>query len=121
MDISRTVPQAETVDWVNSFFDGTWPINDPDWPLYFPSAGPIANLNVGDYLYIIYRGLVRGRLRIREIEHVENGTTLEVGSNADEVPARVIICVDYPGESVGERIVPCSGHRGHKYVPTPLW
>ena len=114
MDISCTIPQTQTFTWVEEFFDGTR-TKDED----FPFGTRIKDVQKGDFLYLIYRGQIRGRLQITSVENAQR--TVPVGSEGKPVDSKTIIWVRCPGEAVGGRVILRESHRGFRYANVPEW
>jgi hypothetical protein len=114
MPITCTIDQNETQAWVDEFFDGTR-TEDQD----FPFGRAVRNVVVGDYLYMIWRGLIRGRLRITRIQHIQE--TIEVGTHEKRVRSRSVVWVECPGEPAGSRIIERESHRGHRWDDVAEW
>jgi hypothetical protein len=86
MDISRTIQQTESTEWVDSFFDGTF-----NGDIKFPFSRTVKHVHIGDYLYLIYKGRYCGRMRIT---HVNQGhKTVRVGSGKTPVIGRTVVRV----------------------------
>jgi hypothetical protein len=114
MNITTTIQAKEKPEWVDKLFNGKWSVGG------FPLRGKPKNAHKGDWLYIIHRGRIVGRCRIKKIKE-HNGIIIEeVGTiEQDEtVNARCSIHVECPGERAPKRI-PQRGHMGIRYVPKP--
>jgi hypothetical protein len=114
MDISRTMPQSEKPEYIDSLFDGTT-TDKGDWPF----GRTVQNVEPGDFLYVIYRGRIHGRFRITRVEPTTR--TVEVGTEARPVQAKTVVWVKYPGELAGTWNILRKGHRGHRYDDVPEW
>jgi hypothetical protein len=114
MDVTRTIPQREDPAWVAEFFDGTRSGKED-----FPFAQRIQRVEPGDFLYLVHRGRIRGRLEIIEVEQTQR--TVRVGRDRALVRARTILWVQCPGESAGQRDIRRASHRGHRYDRVPEW
>ena len=116
MDIARTIQAEEHSDWVERLFDGKELTgkNATNFPL---KARP-SKARVGDWLYLIYRGRIHGRLRITEIEQVDK--EVPVGTSGAMVRARALVHVQCPGERA-PRWIKRRGSQGFTYVSVPKW
>src|SRR3954462_13984480 len=92
VDITRTIPNSQSIDWIRRHFDGrrTW--------ADFPLPGIPRNLMPGEHLYLIYRGLVVGRFEIQAILRADE--VAEVGTEDQTINAKCRIRVRCGG---GER------------------
>lgn len=116
MDISRTFPQDETPDWVANLFNGNW-----QGETEFPFGRTVRYVEQGDFLYLIYRGRVHGRMRVTDVEqHPQTRQTIQVGTDGHSVTARTVVWVELPGELAPGNI-PRDSHRGHRYDEVPEW
>jgi hypothetical protein len=114
MNITQTIPKTETPEWVGEFFDGTRRgLED------FPFGQRLANVTPGDFLYLIHRGRIRGRLLITKVE--QSPQTVRVGSQGRQVEAMTVVWVNCPGEDAGSRCIHREGHRGVRYDEVPEW
>jgi hypothetical protein len=104
--ISKTIPQSDGVETVESLYDGS--IREYE----FHMAGKPSRLEVGDYVYTIWQDTVVGRCRITRIEH---GAV-----NPASGKPRSLIFVKTPGERA---VKPYSrkGHRGTRYYDGEGW
>ena len=113
MDITRTIPQTERPDWIAQLFDGHW-VGDVE----FPFGRAVKNIYAGNWLYLIYRRRVHGRLKISRVEH--NECVVPVGSQSESVYARTVVFVNCPGE-LAPGVLLTVGHRGHRYDNMREW
>ena len=114
MDISRTIPQTENPDWVDSFFKGVSRTE------VFPFARTVADVHKDDYLYLIYQGRYYGRLRVRAVD--QGRQTIEVGTKGESIVAMTVVHVKCPGERPpNNRDVEANSHRQHRYIHPPIW
>jgi hypothetical protein len=111
MDITRTIRQEESADWIACHFDGrrTW--------ANFPLPGRPSDVVPGDHLYLIYRGIVVGRFEIERLLSANEIT--EVGTEDQTIDARCLVRVTCPGERA-PRVIHATGHMGIRYTD-PLW
>lgn len=114
MTITRTMPQDEDLDWVANLFNGTWTGEEE-----LPFGRTVRHVEPGDYVYLIYRGRVHGRLRVSDVEHADR--TIVVGTDGHPVEAKTVVWVHCPGELAGDRNIPRSSHRNHRYDDVPEW
>lgn len=115
MDITRTIQATEDPSWVKQLFDGS--IHEA----WFPLPGVPKDADRGDWIYVIYRREVYGRLRIKKKER-RNQKPDPVGSKDHTINARCRLYVDVPGELTPPANKPLSirGRMGFRYTP-PLW
>ena len=115
MDITRTIQATEDPSWVAQLFDGS--IQEA----WFPLPCVPKNADRGDWLYVIYRGEVFGRLRINKKER-RNQKPDPVGSQGHTIDARCRVHVEVPGELTPSAKKPLivRGRMGFRYTP-PLW
>ncbi|MBV9123143.1 MAG: hypothetical protein JO112_07290 [Planctomycetes bacterium] len=115
MNITCTIGQKETPAWVAEFLDGT-----RQGAVHFAFGQRINHVYPGDYLYLIHRGKVQGRLRITEV--VEDAElTLPAGNEHEPIEAKTVVWVHCPGEPVGHRDIPRDSHRGFRYDEVSEW
>jgi hypothetical protein len=115
MDITRTIPAEEDSAHVESSFDGSW--TEAYWPFPFEPR----NVTMGDWFYITYRGEVRGRCQVLEVELADPpGTPSVVGTRPQPIGTRSWVHVRCPGERAPRRIVR-KGHQGIRYDQVPEW
>ena len=116
MNITRTVPQWESPEWVANFFNGVWQDRAE-----FPFGRTVKHVDQGDFLFLIYRGQIAGRLRVVAVEqHPETPENKSVGTDGHSVNAKTVIRVQLPGEPAPADI-PRKGHRLHRYDNVPEW
>jgi hypothetical protein len=104
--ITKTIPQTDGVEAVDALFDG------PVAEFEFHMAGTPTRLNVGDYVYTIWKDMLVGRCRITRIE---SGAV-----NPKSGKPRSLIYVQTPGERL-EKPFPHQGHRGTRYYDGEGW
>jgi hypothetical protein len=104
--ITKTIPQKHGVAAVNSLYDG------PEGEFEFHMAGKPSRLNVGDYVYTIWKDMLIGRCQIIRIE---SGAT-----NPKSGKPRSLIIVKTPGEKLANPY-PRKGHRGTRYYDGEGW
>ena len=107
------MPRTETPHYVAGLFDG------PHQRVDFPFGRTVRYVENGDYLYLVYRGRIHGRLRIVDVEQ-QVRRTIEVGSDARQVRARTVVWVQCPGE-LAPGDYPRNLRRGHQYDRVPEW
>jgi hypothetical protein len=115
VDITMTIPQGESPEWVESFFNSPRDEGED----YFPFAATVRDVCPGDWLYVIYRGRIHGRLEILRVDY--SGSSLPVGTLGETVNARTVVWVRCPGESAGDRNIPRDGHTQFHYDDVPEW
>jgi hypothetical protein len=115
MNITRTIQQSEDPAFVASFFDGTVTM-DEEWPF----AQRIRNVEKGDFLFVIYRGEIVGRLAIVDVVRLDRTRAVLVGSNREPVEGKTIVTTRCPGEKP-KKPIKRRPHRGHKYDPVSEW
>jgi hypothetical protein len=98
--ITKTIPIKNDQDFVDSLYDGRLS------EFEFHMAGSPSKLNVGDFVYTIYRDQLVGRLVIDRF--------IEGATNPNSGKPRTLIMVRCPGE---RRASPLDkkGHRGTRY------
>jgi hypothetical protein len=114
MDITRTIPQTEDPAWVESFFGG--PEREEDWPF----SQRIANVEAGDFLYLIYQGRIVGRFEVVRIRQLAQTRPVPVGTDEYPVEAKTIVYVRFPGERALQ-LIERRGHRNHRYYDGSGW
>ena len=112
MNLLRSIQAAERRRWVNGFFEQRHPW-ETDFPLPFVPRYP----NV-TWLYLVYRGIVVGRLRILRVE--QRGQPMEVGTTGIIVGPGSTIKVRAPGEAPRQQIA-VRGFQGIRYVEGDDW
>lgn len=110
MSVTRTMQARENKEWVDGFFENE---AECEFPLPF-----VPRQEIGDYLYIIYQGVVAGRCRILRCE--PRNEPVEVGSEEQPVDARSVIIVQCPGEPA-PREIRRQGHMSIRYIGEPGW
>jgi hypothetical protein len=109
MDITRTIPKTELPRWIDSFFNNSRKGSKE----YFPFGRHVKNVGPGDFLYLIYKGAVYGRLEIVKVDQGAN-RRLPVGTKGIPINAKTIVWVRCPGDRP-QRTMRRRSHRGHKY------
>jgi hypothetical protein len=115
MNTTVTVPTRTAVEWVNALFDGTR--LEPE--LEFPFDKNSVNIQPGEWVYLIYQGMIRGRFQVTRIEH--SAGDVPVGPDQRSVTGRTVVWVHSPGESAGTRTIQRDGHRSYQYAPDVVW
>src|SRR4051794_2590948 len=67
VNITRTIQRHEDPKWVASFFDRSLEGEKAGW---FPLPQVPRKAKAGDWVYVIYRGRIYGRLQITEVRRV---------------------------------------------------
>ena len=114
MDITMTMPKTEPREFVEKLFNEEW--DGEDVP--FPFGRTVRDLHQGEYLYLIYRGLIRGRLTVTRVEQTPQ--TIRVGSEGHPVRARTVVYVHCRGVRA-DRVIHRESHRGHRYDNVLEW
>ncbi len=104
--ITKTIPVSGGESRFESLYDGS--IQEYE----FHMAGKPSKLKVGDYVYTIYKDLLRGRMIISKIV----GGAVHPGSGRP----RSLIYVEAPGERLDEPYTR-KGHRGTRYYDGEDW
>jgi hypothetical protein len=104
--ITKTIPQSRGEAGANSLYDGTLT------EFEFHMAGKPSKLNVGDYIYTIFKDQLIGRCVITEL--------IFGATNPSSGKPRTLIMVACPGERL-ENPVPRKGHRGTRYYDGADW
>ena len=104
--ITKTIPASRGEEGINSLYDGSLS------EFEFHMAGKPSKLNVGDYVYTIFKDELIGRCQITEMiggaVHPKSGRP------------RTLIMVACPGERL-ETPIPRQGHRGTRYYDGADW
>jgi hypothetical protein len=114
MDITRTIPQTEDPNWVDSFFDG--PEREEDWPF----SQRVTNVEPGDFLYLIYRSRIIGRFEVIRVEQLDKTKSVPVGTDEHPVDAKTIVYLRFPGERA-PKLIARRSHRNHRYHGGSAW
>ncbi len=104
--ITKTIPQADGRETVDSLYDGT--IDSYE----FHKAGGAGRLDVGHYVYTIFQDEMIGRCKVTRL--VENAVNPASGK------PRTLIYVACPGERLATPY-PKQGHRGTRYYDGEEW
>ena len=104
--ITKTIPQKHGVEAVEALYDG------PAGEYEFHMAGTPSRLNVGDYVYTIWKDMLIGRCQVIRIE---GGAV-----NPNSGKPRSLIYVKTPGEKL-KKPFPRKGHRGTRYYDGVDW
>ena len=104
--ITKTIPGTTENSTVDSLYDGSRKTYE------FHMAGTPSKLNVGDFVYTIYKDKLIGRMKIREL----TGGAV----NPKSGKPRTLITVTAPGERLPKPI-PRKGHRGTRYYDGADW
>jgi hypothetical protein len=116
MDVTRTVPRNEIESHIAKWFQGSKRGHK------FPVKGCPRRLQGGDYLYIIWKGLIYGRLQVLNIEKIPLNEQPIVGSRRKVTAGTHNIIVEAPGECVPVNLkIKRRGHRGIRYDSVPEW
>ena len=116
MNITRTIQRHEDPKWVASFFDRSLEGEKAGW---FPLPQVPRKAKAGDWVYVIYRGRIYGRLQITEVRRVNRADP--VGSRGTQrVQARCRLYVRCPGQLAPKKIER-RGHQGIRYDDVPEW
>ena len=102
---TRTIPGYKDVEDVNQILSR----NDHFIPLaYRPTKA-----QAGDFIYLIYRGMIVGRARISSIDPVDP----EVASRTSQYPIWARWVIRYVGEwEKPPREIPVQGHQSFRYL-----
>jgi hypothetical protein len=114
VDISITIEQHRSPAWLKAFFDGT-----RTGLHYFAVGKRIRMVQAGDYLYLVYKNMVVGRLPITKVEYEEK--TLPVGVERRPIGARTVVWVQCPGEPAGDRKISRRHQQSFRYDDVPEW
>lgn len=112
MDITRTIQRTEDPARQERYFNGAYDF------ITLPLRGIPKHANVGDWMYLIYRGAIIGRCRILEINPCNNN--VPVGSTQHIVNAKCMVVVECPGERA-PHYIPRRGSMGIRYDNVPEW
>ena len=104
--ITKTLPLSRLQQEIDALYDGS--LNTFE----FHMAGKPSKLEVGDYVYTIYKNELIGRLQIQEL--------IGGAVNPSSGRPRTLIMVACPGERL-ESPVPRQGHRGTRYYDGADW
>ncbi len=104
--ITKTIPAKRGVEGANALYDGSLS------EFEFHMAGKPSKLNVGDYVYTIFKDMLMGRCQIKAL----------VGGavNPNSGRPRTLIMVNCPGERM-DTTIPRKGHRGTRYYDGSDW
>lgn len=106
MASQKTVPAARGQAGIDSLYNGSLS------EFEFHMAGKPSKLNVGDYVYTIFKDNLVGRLKITEL--------IGGAVNPNSGKPRTLIMVACPGEKLATSI-PRQGHRGTRYYDGADW
>lgn len=104
--ITKTIPAGEGISAVNKLYEGE------SGEYEFHMAGKPSKLNVGDFVYTIFKHQLLGRLKIVRLE---GGAV-----NPKSGKPRTLIYVETPGERLASPI-PRKGHQGTRYFDGSEW
>ena len=104
--ITKTIPAADGEKVIAALYDGSVDSYE------FHMAGRPTKLEVGHYVYTIFKDMLVGRLRITEL--------IEGAVNPNSGKPRTLIMVACPGEKLSQPI-PRKGHRGTRYYDGAEW
>ncbi len=104
--ITKTVPASRGQQGIDSLYDGSLQ------EFEFHMAGKPTRLNVGDYVYTIFKDELVGRCEIIDL--------IGGAVNPSSGKARTLIMVKCPGERLDEPIAR-KGHRGTRYYDGSDW
>jgi hypothetical protein len=108
--ITKTIPQKDGVEAVEALYDGR--VGEFEFHMAGHMAGKPTRLNIGDYVYTIWKDMVVGRCQI---------TRIEFGAvNPNSGKPRSLIFVKTPGERL-EKPYSRKGHRGTRYYDGEGW
>ena len=102
---TKTIPAGKTVAEVDALL--------AERDHFLPLAQTPTRAQAGDFVYLIYRGRISARARIRALEVVKPGVMAE--ERADAAWARCL--VHYAGEwETPGRDIPAQGHQSVRYL-----
>ena len=104
--ITKTIPASDGQEVVDALYDGS--LSEYE----FHMAGSPSKLEVGHYVYTIYKDQLVGRLQIKEL--------IPGAVNPKSGKPRTLIMVGAPGERLTPP-VPKKGHRGTRYTEGEDW
>ena len=104
--ITKTIPQKDGIGAVDALYDG------PEGEFEFHMAGKPSRLNVGDFVYTIWKDMIVGRC---QVVRIEGGAV-----NPNSGKPRSLIYVSIPGERP-KAPYPRQGHRGTRYYDGEGW
>jgi len=116
MDATRTIQRQEIEVHIRKWFQG------PKREQRFPVKGRPSRLDKGDYLYIIWRGLIYGRFRVVSIERIPLNQSPVVGPAGKQFVTKGThnIVVEAPGE-LACIAIKRRGHQSIRYDGVPEW
>ncbi|MDM8531909.1 hypothetical protein QUF63_12115 [Anaerolineales bacterium HSG25] len=104
--ITKTIPAKEGIKRVDELYDGS--ITEFE----FHMAGKPSKLQVGHYVYTIFKDQLRGRLKIKEL--------IGGATNPKSGKPRTLVMVEAPGEKLATPITK-KGHMGTRYYDGSEW
>lgn len=104
--ITKTIPASRGEEGVDSLYDGSLQ------GFEFHMAGKPSKLSVGDFVYTIFKGELRGRLKITEL--------IAGATNPNSGKPRTLVVVQCPGEKLAKPAA-LKGHRGTRYCDGSMW
>ncbi len=114
MNVTRTVPKEEVESHIKRWFEG----NKREHR--FPVKGKPQKLFKGEYLFIIWKGLIYGRLEVLDIEKIPLNKVPIVGSKNVKTAGTHNIIVEAPGE-LAHSVIKRRGHMGIRYDEVKEW
>ena len=114
MSITRTIPRDEVESHIRPWFAGD------DREQRFPVKGRPSRVFPGDYLYIIWKGSIYGRFRVKSVEDIGSNNPPIVGSKGKLTGGTHNIVVEAPGE-LAPREIKRRGHLAIRYDNVPEW
>ena len=104
--ITKTIPASRGIEALNALYDGSLT------EFEFHMAGKPSKLDVGDYVYTIFKDELVGRLQVKEL--------IPGAVNPKSGRPRTLIMVACPGEKL-DIPIPRKGHRGTRYYDGADW
>lgn len=104
--ITKTIPASRGQEGIDCLYDGS------RGEFEFHMAGSPSKLNVGDFVYTIFKDELIGRCIITEF--------ISGATNPNSGRARTLIMVACPGERLKKPIAR-KGHRGTRYYDGADW
>lgn len=104
--ITKTIPASRGQEGIDSLYDGS------RQEFEFHMAGTPSKLEVGEYVYTIFKDELVGRCEITEL--------IGGATNPKSGRPRTLIMVKCPGERLDEPIAR-KGHRGTRYYDGEDW
>jgi len=114
VNATRTIQKEEVESHIRDWFQGS------KGEQRFPVKGKPQGLFGGDYLFIIWRGSIYGRFKVKDIEEIAPGHRPVVGSRQFETKGTHNIVVEAPGE-IALSVIQRKGHVGIRYDEVKEW